>query len=118
MNHSPFPCSALKLLRVAKKHVGNLSILGVFGFRRAEKRLEREQSGLDGENGRPGGGEGVKADGTLPQQVSDLSLALARYPRRPTLTVWLLIFGCHTRVSNFITGGRNGYSAGILMSTL
>lgn len=33
-----------------------------------------------------------------------------------TLTVWLLTLGCHTLVSNFIIGGRNGYSPGILTS--
>lgn len=32
------------------------------------------------------------------------------------LTVWLLTLGCHTLVSNFIMGGRNGYSPGILTS--
>ena len=33
-------------------------------------------------------------------------------------TVWLLTFGCHTLVSNFIIGGRKGYSPGILISIL
>jgi len=32
-------------------------------------------------------------------------------------TVCELTLGCHSRVSNFITGGLKGYSAGILMST-
>lgn len=33
-----------------------------------------------------------------------------------TRTVWLLTFGCQTLVSNFIIGGRKGYSPGILTS--
>lgn len=54
--------------------------------------------------------------------ISDHSLP--RVPRiighRATLrlTVWLLTLGCQTLVSNFMIGGRNGYSGGILMSIL
>lgn len=32
------------------------------------------------------------------------------------LTVWLLTLGCQILVSNFIVGGRKGYSAGSLIS--
>jgi len=32
-------------------------------------------------------------------------------------TVWLLTFGCQSFVSNFMTGGRKGYSWGIFIST-
>lgn len=33
-------------------------------------------------------------------------------------TVWLLTFGCQSLVLKNMTGGRNGYSCGILMSTM
>lgn len=34
------------------------------------------------------------------------------------LTVWLLTFGCQILVSNFMIGGRKGYSVGIFTSIL
>ena len=37
---------------------------------------------------------------------------------RQIAPVWELIFGCHIFVSNFILGGLNGYSPGIVMSTM
>jgi hypothetical protein len=49
----PFPSYLLELCWVIHQHARHLCILRVFGFRRAEERLEGEEGGFDGKDGRP-----------------------------------------------------------------
>ena len=50
----------------------NLGILRILGFRRGKKALEGYQGGLDGQDWRPSGGEGVKTDGALSGQLDSI----------------------------------------------
>lgn len=62
----------IEALRIVDHHLGDLGVLGVFGFGALEQRLEGQQSGLDGEDGRPGAAEGVETDGALARRVRQL----------------------------------------------
>lgn len=54
MFDGPFSSYAFEFLRIVHEHASYFCVLRVFGFGRAEERLERKEGGSDGQNRRPG----------------------------------------------------------------
>ena len=105
---------------VVHHHLCYLSILRVLWLGALEQRLQRKKCRLDGQNGRPRRTKRVKTYGSLLYQTSAHRRreACGRQVVGWIHTVWLLMLGCQTLVSKRIRGGRNGYSVGILTSTM
>lgn len=49
----PLSCLVFEFSRVPDEHACDFSVLRVFRFGCAQERLERDEGGLDGQNGRP-----------------------------------------------------------------
>ena len=61
-------CNSLELFGVPRKHSSYFCILRILWLRSTEQRLQRQESSLDGKDGRPGSGESIETDGALKAQ--------------------------------------------------